>query len=410
MGNAISIGQTGLAASSRQMDVIANNLANSNTIGFKASSTLFASMMNQGLSNVGSLATGQGVKVANVATQFTQGSFETTGNATDMAIDGDGFFIVKDPSIGTLYTRVGSFHIDNNNNLVDNNGYKVQGYMTEDGIVSSIPTDILLQKSTNAAATTEISFGANLNENAAEADTYNVSMGIYDSKGGIHNLSIIFTKTDTAATWDYAGTFDGVDIDGFAGTLAFDADGVLVPPVADVTITIDPDIATAGGVSILKGATVGVDNEINWAILTDDTQKLTGYNRASIVTSMTTDGFSSGDLRSLSVDGKGVISGTYSNGEVVEMAQISLANFTDQSSLKKNGNYFGETSGSGKPTINAAGSGGLGEIQSNSLEGSNTDISKEFINMITAQRAYQASAKIITTSDQMLTELMNIKR
>jgi flagellar hook protein FlgE len=145
MGSAISIGQTGLAASSRQMEVIANNLANSNTVGFKASSTLFASIMNQGMSNVGSLATGQGVKVANVATQFTQGSFETTGNATDMAIDGDGFFIVTDPNIGTLYTRVGSFHIDNNNNLVDNSGYKVQGYMAEDGVISSIPSDILLQ-------------------------------------------------------------------------------------------------------------------------------------------------------------------------------------------------------------------------------------------------------------------------
>ena len=105
MGSAISIGQTGLAASSRQMDVIANNLANSNTLAFKGSSTLFASMMNQGLSSVGALAVGQGVRVASVPTQFTQGSFETTGNATDMAIDGDGFFIVKDPAIGTLYTR-----------------------------------------------------------------------------------------------------------------------------------------------------------------------------------------------------------------------------------------------------------------------------------------------------------------
>jgi flagellar hook protein FlgE len=177
-----------------------------------------------------------------------------------------------------------------------------------------------------------------------------------------------------------------------------------------VLITIDPDIADADGVSLLKGATIGVDNEINWALLTDTNRKLTGYSSTSIVNSLSSDGFSSGNLKSLSVDNKGVISGTYSNGEVVEMAQISLANFADQSTLKKNGNYFGETSNSGKPTINAAGSAGLGEIQSNSLEGSNTDVSKEFINMITAQRAYQANAKIITTSDQMLTELMNIKR
>jgi flagellar hook protein FlgE len=408
MGSAISIGQTGLAASSRQMEVIANNLANSNTVGFKASSTLFASIMNQGMSNVGSLATGQGVKIANVATQFTQGSFETTGNATDMAIDGDGFFIVNDPNIGTLYTRVGSFHIDNNNRLVDNSNYRVQGYMAEDGDISSIPSDILLQMSKNATTTTEVSFGANLSENTAVDGTYNVSMSVYDSKGSAHALSITFTKTDVGA-WDYAATFDSVDL-GLTGSIAFDENGVLVPPADDVVIAIDPDIADANGVSILKGATIGVDNEINWALLTDTNRKLTGYSSASIVNSLSSDGYSSGNLKSLSVDGKGVISGTYSNGEVVEMAQISLANFADQSTLKKNGNYFGETSNSGKPTINAAGSAGLGEIQSNSLEGSNTDVSKEFINMITAQRAYQANAKIITTSDQMLTELMNIKR
>jgi flagellar hook protein FlgE len=409
MGSAISIGQTGLAASSRQMEVIANNLANSNTVGFKASSTLFASIMNQGLSNVGSLATGQGVKIANVATQYTQGSFETTGNATDMAIDGDGFFIVNDPSIGTLYTRVGSFHIDKNNNLVDSNGYKVQGYMAESGVMSSIPSDIQLQMSKNATTTTEISFGANLSETTAVDDTYNVSMNVYDSKGAAHALSITFTKTDVGE-WGYAATFDSVEIDGFEGSIAFDGNGVLVPPADDVVIAIDPDIVDADGVSILKGATIGVDNEINWALLTDTTRKLTGYSSGSIVNSLSSDGFSSGNLKSLSVDTKGVISGTYSNGEVVEMSQISLANFADQSTLKKNGNYFGETTNSGKPTINAAGSAGLGEIQSNSLEGSNTDVSKEFINMITAQRAYQANAKIITTSDQMLTELMNIKR
>jgi flagellar hook protein FlgE len=388
------------------MDIIANNLANSNTLGFKASSSLFASMMNQGLSNMGSLATGQGVKVASVVTQFTQGSFETTGNATDMAIDGDGFFIVKDPSIGTLYTRVGSFHVDKTNNLVDNNGYKVQGYMAEEGVLSSVPTDILLQMSKDATPTTEISFGANLSENAEVDDTYNVSMSVYDSKGGAHTLSIIFTKADVGE-WDYAATFDGIDLD-LAGTITFDEKGVLVPPDEDIAIAIDDsdeDIATA-----LNGATIGVDNEITWAIATDTTRKITGYTSASIVKSLSSDGYPSGDLKSLSVDSKGVISGIYSNGEVAEMAQVSLANFADQSQLKLNGNYFAETSGSGKPTINAAGSGGLGDIQSNSLEGSNTDISKEFINMITAQRAYQASAKIITTSDQMLTELMNIKR
>ena len=144
MGSAISIGQTGLTASSKQMEVIGNNLANSNTVGFKASSTLFANMMNQGLSSAGSLAAGQGVEVTDMPTQFVQGSFENTGSATDMAIDGEGFFIVKDPSGVPLYTRAGAFHIDKKGNLVDGKGYKVQGYSIEDDVLSTVPGDIFI--------------------------------------------------------------------------------------------------------------------------------------------------------------------------------------------------------------------------------------------------------------------------
>ena len=150
----------------------------------------------------------------------------------------------------------------------------------------------------------------------------------------------------------------------------------------------------------LKGATIGnAAGEITWTVSTETSEKLTGYASTSVIRSLNSDGFASGDLRSLNIDNNGVINGVYTNGEVVELARISLANFLDPSALKKNGNYFGETTGSGKATPNPAGTGGLGEIQSNSLEVSNTDVAKEFINMITAQRAYQASAKIITTAD-----------
>ena len=407
MGSAISIGQTGLAASSKQMEVIGNNLANSNTVGFKASSTLFASMMNQGLSSAGYLAAGQGVEVTGMPTQFVQGSFENTGSVTDMAIDGEGFFIVKDTTGIPLYTRAGSFHIDNQGNLVDGKGYKVQGYSLEDGILSTVPGDISLMKAKDATATTEVSFAANLNENTSENGEFNVSQSVYDSKGGVHTLTLIFTKTDTAGEWDYTATFDGIDT-GLAATLQFEADGSLIP-TEDVAIAIDDadaDIAAA-----LKGATIGnEDGEINWTLFSDTSEKLTGYASTSVIRSINSDGYASGDLRSLDIDSNGVIYGVYTNGEVVEMARVSLAYFQDQSALKKNGNYFGETTGSGKATMNPAGTGGLGEIQSNSLEVSNTDVAKEFINMITAQRAYQASSRVITTADQMLTELMNIKR
>ena len=407
MGSAISIGQTGLAASSKQMEVIGNNLANSNTVGFKASNTLFANMMNQGLSSAGSLAAGQGVAVTSMPTQFAQGSFENTSSATDMAIDGEGFFMLKDTSGTILYSRAGAFHIDKEGNLVDGKGFKVQGYSIEDDILSTVPGNIFLQKAKDATATTEVSFGANLNENTPVDGEFNVSQSVYDSKGGIHTLSITFTKTAAAGEWDYTATFDGIDT-GLAATLTFEPDGTF-DPAADVAITIDTadvDIAAK-----LKGATIGnAASEITWTVFSDPAEKLTGYASTSIVRSLNSDGFASGDLRSLSIDSNGVINGVYTNGEVVELAQICLANFEDQTMLKKNGNYFGETSGSGKATPNPAGTGGLGEIQAYSLEVSNTDVAKEFINMITAQRAYQASAKVITTADNMLTELMNIKR
>ncbi len=408
MGSAISIGQTGLSASSKQMEVIGNNLANSNTVGFKASNTLFANMMNQGLSSAGSLAAGQGVAVTGMPTQFAQGSFENTSSATDMAIDGEGFFMLKDTSGTILYSRAGAFHIDKEGNLVDGKGFKVQGYSIEDDILSTVPGNIFLQKAKDATATKEVSFGANFNENTDVGGEFNVSQSVYDSKGGVHTLSLTFTKNATAGQWDYTVTFDDVATGaGNNGSITFAADGTYTA-AADRTITInsaDPLIAAK-----LKGATIGTAGAITWALFTKPEEKLTGYASTSVVRSLNSDGFGSGDLRSLSIDKNGIINGVYTNGEVVELAQICLANFEDQTMLKKNGNYFGETSGSGKATPNPAGAAGLGEIQAYSLEVSNTDVAKEFINMITAQRAYQASAKVITTADNMLTELMNIKR
>jgi flagellar hook protein FlgE len=393
------------------MEVIGNNLANSNTVGFKASSTLFANMMNQGLSSAGSLAAGQGVEVTDMPTQFTQGSFENTGNATDMAIDGEGFFIVKDRSGVPLYTRAGAFHIDSKGNLVDGKGYKVQGYLIDaDDVLSTVPADIFLQRSKEATATTKVSFSANLNDKTALAGEFNVSQSVYDSKGGVHTLTLTFTKTATDGEWDYNATFDGLPTTAAPslGSITFLANGTLDPlTLADVDIPVDDPAIVA----LLKGAEIGDGTgNIVWALQSKPTDKLTGYASTSVVRSLNSDGFASGDLRSLSIDNNGIISGVYTNGEVAGLGRICLASFQDQSALKKNGNYFGETTGSGKATPNPAGTAGLGEIQSNSLEVSNTDVAKEFINMITAQRAYQANAKMITTADNMLTELMNIKR
>lgn len=545
MGSAISIGTTGLTASSKQMDVIGNNLANSNTLGYKAGNTYFASMLNQSLSSSGSMAVGQGVAVAAVATQFSQGSFETTGNATDLAIDGDGFFVVKDSNGAAYYTRAGAFHVSKEGLLVDGNNYTVQGYSAPKATLSvstdtgaEKPQDISFDNAmSNAKATTEVSIGANLDHNTLYGEKFNVSQSVYDSRGEIHTLSITFLKTEGNGMWGFDVKLDDKNLsdtaDQQACGLTFDKNGALlgmykgaIPSAgADAPVGAIGTGATVGtlvgttvtkpgqlfqdatGISLTKEASAGVwtvttpagyphaiawqetigskeilkvdldgkggsdiafdlgdtignqwstgntvtfgvvktdiqpmdvtlsfgllssnpngevstiglssgsgattKNRINWDIVGDTAKTITGYASSSVLKSLTDNGYTFGVLKSINVENDGVINGSFTNGQTSKLGQLILANFRDPSGLKKIGNYFGATSSSGEAITNKAGSSGLGEIMNHSLEISNTDVAKEFINMITAQRAYQASSRIITTADQMLTELMNIKR
>ena len=509
-----------MTASSKQMDVISNNLANENTLGFKAGNTHFASMLNQSLSDSGSLSVGQGVAVAAVSTQFSQGSFETTGNVTDLAIDGDGFFMVKDQEEAVYYTRAGAFHINNEGYLVDGNDYRVQGYNTFTSTTVE-EDDISLQNiQSEPNATTKVSIGANLDENATYGEKFNVSQSVFDSKGGIHNMSITLMKTEESGTWGFDVNLDSSNTsqttDQIACGMVFDENGLLknlykgdIPAASiaavsagggtiagtvinkagqlykdttsSITLTksasvgvwevtaeggythalawqeasgsnqyLKMDLDGKGGADITfdlgattgnkwaandtvsfnidktdvasqdvamtfgdlgNGATVGLsDNKITWNLVSEDAQKITGYASTSVVKSLVNDGYTSGVLKSLNFDNDGIINGFFTNGQTSNLGQIVLANFPNNSGLRKIGNYFGQTNESGEAIKNKPGSGGLGEIQSNTLETSNTDVAKEFINMIMAQRAYQASAQVITTADQMLSVLMNIKR
>jgi len=526
MSGAISIGTTGLTSSSKQMDVIGNNLANANTLGYKSGSTYFASMLNQSLSSGGAMQVGSGVAVAAVATQFTQGSFENTGNATDLAIDGEGFFMVKDKEGAQYFTRAGAFHIAETGILEDNNGYQVQGYnnatmdFDSEDKLSSISLKGVQSK---PKATTLISMGVNLDETAVGGDKFNVSQTVFDSKGMQHNLSTTYQKTEKAGTWGYtiklddtntstgqsadgvifdkngdiAAMFHGemdaatvtttgtgavstqsllkagqiyksttspivitengdgsgiwsvtnkggydnltistqesgkikVDLDGAGGTdLYFDISAVATwkdgdtisfnltktdVPVEDQVLQFD-----SLGKDPLdpNNPTIGVHdpstnkNKITWAVASDTAEHISGYASGSAVGSLSNDGYTSGVLKSISIGSDGIISGAFTNGQTSNLGKVMLANFTNAGGLRKIGNYFGATQESGEAIKNTAGSGGLGAIMSCNLEISNTDTAKEFVDMITAQRAYQASARVITTADQLLTELMNIKR
>jgi flagellar hook protein FlgE len=418
MGSSLFAGVSGLNASSRQMDVIGNNIANVNTIGYRAAKIYFADILSQSIAgSSGAMQIGRGVGVSAVPTLFGQGSFESTQSATDLAIDGDGFFMVNDTDGATYYTRAGMFTIDRDGYLVDVNRYRVQGYQYESGISTGVTGDISLSGVQSVPeVTTRISIGANLDGEAAENDTFVSALTVYDSKGAAHTLTVTFTKNATVGEWGMGVELSDLDpVDGLtlsSAIITFDGDGQLVPAAADLTITID------AGSTLPGGATIGNAGVIDWDLVDDDAdgdgknaERMTGYAGASVNRSLISNGHSSGELQSLSVGSDGVLNGFFSNGQTVDLGQVALAKFASPWGLNKMGsNLFAPTMNSGTALINKPGTGGVGEISPNSLEMANTDIATEFINMITAQKAYQASAKVITTTDQMMSDLMNIKR
>ena len=507
MGSALWIAISGLNASSKQMDVIGNNIANANTTGFKSGKMYFANVLSQSLSggSAGSMQIGQGVTVADVATQFSQGSLESTSSSLDLAIDGGGFFIVEDADGSQCYTRAGAFHIDGEGYLVDINDYRVQGYAPASPALGDINTR---NAQSAPVATTSFSVGLNLDARTATGSTFYSSQTVYDSLGAAHTLATTYTKTEGDGEWgmsitldgnaadtqNYTGlAFDGVGnlehvyssamgtptgsgsgtatstlADGHdgqiyqAGNLVLRRDGVDVWSVhstsdyenatitsygtlgsddtlaidldgaggADITVTlggtwaandtltipftsteVDPADISVSFSGLANGATIGASGMLSWDLTSADAETITGYASTSTVKALVNDGYPSGVLKSLAIEKDGTITGYFTNGQTASLGQLALADFPNPWGLQKMGsNLFSSTLTSGQAIVNTPGAGGLGEVSSNSLEMANTDIGTEFINMITAQRAYQANAKVITTTDDMMTALMNIKR
>ena len=613
MSSSLWVGTTGLAASEKQVSVLGNNLANANTVGFKASDTNFASMLSQS-SGSGSQRVGQGVMVSAVTTSFSQGSFQSTGNTTDIAIDGNGFFILQDQEGSSYYTRAGAFNVNEAGLLCDISGYTVQGNKFENGIEVTAQTDLDLRNVLSIPkASTTFNIGLTLNSQTETGDTFESSQILYDSRGAQHTLGTTFTKTEDTSYWSVVNLLDGSeatsqsysgikfdsqgDIDqvyssiatdtythvattahpdmvinnigqmyksttaagitltrgaaanswdiaptiattsftsagtssmavnnidqmtkdttpagiiltrgadantwtftdgGYAnmkialGTVgaddevSIDLDGVGVFS-ADVTFTLtDPwvdtnhihlDIVTndggyanmtmidagaddqvsidldgVGGADVTfnltgtwvagntimlgiaqtevavadidvrfydagsalpDGSTIGTDGVLNWNITGVGAPSMTSFATTSRINSVSNDGYSSGTLSGLDVNETGVVEGMFTNGKRQDLARILLADFANMQGLNRKGNYFIASGDSGDAIINNPGSGGVGSLQSSSLEMSNTDVAAEFIKMIMAQRAYQANAKVITTSDQMLQQLMAIKQ
>ncbi len=404
-------GISGLNANATAMTVIGDNIANVNTTGFKGNRSSFANVLSQSLGGSTGSDIGRGVEFWGTSAMWTQGSLENTGSATDLAINGKGFFIVNDSSGASFYTRAGQFYLDENGDMVNPDGHTVQGYdIDANGNLGSL-TNISIpgDRVSPPSPTSTFTFDINLNAGAATGDTYSTSQSVYDSLGNAIPLTLTFTKLDTsvpatARSWSVAGSVPspngGVAFTG-GTTFTFDASGNLTLPANDLTV----DVTMANGASNMS---------LTWDLVDASATALgdiTGYASPSNTTFQTQDGYASGVLRGIAVDENGVVTASYSNGQLTPVFQVALADFPAYNGLSKMGkNLYAESLASGQPLPGVAGEGRLGSITPMAVEMSNVDLAQEFVKMITTQRAFQANSRVITTSDEILSELINLKR
>ncbi len=420
-------GAAGLRSNGEAMGVISDNIANVNTVGFKGSRANFSDVLG---GMVAGQPGGAGSMIGSVSTNFNQGSMLGTGGATDLAIRGDGFFVVGgtfDGVRGTYYTRDGQFNLDGDGFMVNGAGLRVQGYPI-DSTGQVLPTMGDIQITMNSIppqATTNVEVVANLD---AELDVnttpfdisdpsgtsdFNTSMTVYDSLGTPRELQIYFTKTQDNPTpqWEYNVVTESTNVDPppagtyallGTGTLDFNTDGSLSNnSLSNVTVNwegADPaNISLDLGSPTSTGGT-GLDG-------------VTTYASPSATTFLSQDGFGSGDLAGLQINEDGVIEGQFTNGQTRTLAQVATAKFANNDGLERRGDgLWGETQASGAPAVGAPGSGGRGTVLAGSLEGSNVDMAEEFVQMISVQRGFQSNSRTITTADEMLSEIVQLKR
>lgn len=408
-------GISGLKANTSAMAVIGDNIANVDTNGFKASRVSFANIFSSTLSQT-SIQIGRGVTLNGVNPQWEAGSLENTTSATDLSVNGAGLFMVSDPSTNiNYYTRAGQFEWDNEGNLVTPDGFIVQGYSVDQatGNIGTIGDITMPNGSSAPNPTNEISFGLNLSSDADPTvpDTFTSSITTYDSLGSEVILDINFTRVIDG--WDWTASVEPTSLScGTTGHIEFDTYGNLDP--TGTTSSATSTDANGNPILEITGFTDATDPlEVAWVYL--DTSgsdgSVTGYSSESTKTAQSQDGYPSGSLQSVAVDEDGYFTGIYSNGSMLPFALITLADFASYSGLAKQGsNLYSESLASGQALLGAPNTASLGAIAPSTLEMSNVDMATEFVEMITTQRAYQANSKVITTSDEILQELINIKR
>jgi len=398
---------SGLNAYNSEISTISNNIANMKTSGYKSTSLSFAEAISSVISGSSSSAVGNGVTVSSNSVNWTQGDLSETGNTYDLAISGAGFFLVQDNSGATYYTRQGSCIEDDTGSVVTDDGLALQGYkLNSDGSLGGLG-DINLTSYQYAEPTvsTTISTTLNLTSGAATGGDHTATIESYDSLGNDIPIEIKFTKSATSNTWTWSASIDSsYGTAAGSGTLAFNSDGTLVD---GTNPTISLNLANGAASSTLTwdiyGTTAG---SATGTYASNGT--VTQYSSGSLLSDSSTDGKSAGTLSGVSINENGILCGTYSNNEVLELYQVALATFTNTDGLTMATNgYYQATATSGSANIGVSGTGSYGTVASGYLESSNVDLSSEMTTMIIAQHAYEACSKLISVEEEMLKTLIN---
>ncbi|MGB0454594.1 MAG: flagellar hook protein FlgE [Bacteriovoracaceae bacterium] len=419
-----NIGVTGLQAVGSGMGVIGDNIANANTNGFKSSRAEFQDVLATSLKGIeGGDQFGAGTKLAHIKQIMSQGDVARTDVVTDLAINGNGFFAVEAP-FGRGYSRDGSMHFNKEGELVNADGYKVLGYAyNEDGEPTNKVEEIKLGSTTiPARATEEVKINMNIDsredvkqfntEDPEKTSNFTTSVTVYDNIGTPRVATVYFNKTGNNS-WEYHAMVDGKDVEGGEeGKLVEMANGSLT---FDDKGRLQQETEGTNAFNFNKGAAPGQKIKFDFgesiAEGGEGKNATTQYGSTSTVAKTSVDGYEAASLGSLSFNDKGILTAVYTNGEARDVAAIAVAKFENNEGLFKLGkNVFKESKASGEVSLGRPGEGGRGEVLSKSIELSNVDLANEFVSLMTAQRNFQANAKALTTADQMLQEVLNIKR
>ncbi|MBU0988226.1 MAG: flagellar hook protein FlgE [Proteobacteria bacterium] len=467
LSSSLFSGISGLSSLGNAMQIIGDNIANVNTVGFKSSAFSFQDLLSQSVSTLsGTAQVGRGTALGDIYASFAQGSFESSSNTTDLAIGGDGFFVLKESGTDNFfYSRAGNFSFDESGYMSNPEGYVVQGWaLDENGDDVGSITDVVLSSFTSAPQETNniqtiVNLNADGDDNSSGSDLalatawdgtaipplsesayeYQTTLMVYDSLGSTHDVTVYFDKALTTSAHEFVVTCNpsedyrtGAAGNAWSGKLArglieFDTSGSItnidmwsINPADGTSVVLAEATDLSDGYftfvpTFITGNPMAVELDfgsrydgLNWVKGSLSTSQ---YASASTTTFQSANGYGAGDLEGVNVDVDGVITGSYSNGQLLPLYRVGLAKFQNTQGLfKEGGNLYSETRESGSAITNKPGTNGLGSIAPNALEQSNVDIANELVKMITTQRGFQANSKIITVTDQMLSDLINIKR